>query len=93
MQPRWQRDGKELFYFAGRTLMTVDISLKPEFRAGVPRALFEVPVSVGGYLANVMQRWDAAPDGKRFLIAAPPQQGSAEIPITVLLNWPVLLKK
>jgi hypothetical protein len=32
-------------------------------------------------------------DGKRFLVAALPQQAGVEIPITVLMNWPALLKK
>jgi hypothetical protein len=35
--PRWQGDGKELFYVAsGGKLTSVDISAKPVFQAGVP---------------------------------------------------------
>ncbi len=91
-QPRWQRDGRELFYFAGRTLMSVDISLKPQFRAGVPKTLFEAPIFLGGYLANVMQRCDVAPDGKRFLINATMPDTTAA-PINVVMNWTAGLKK
>jgi hypothetical protein len=31
-------------------------------------------------------------DGKRFLLAQPPEE-STSVPITVIVNWPELLKK
>lgn len=39
-EPRWSRDGTELFYFSGQTLMAVPVSLRPTFSAGAPVALF-----------------------------------------------------
>ena len=84
--PRWRGDGKELFYSTpdGR-VMAVEVTANPSFQAGIPQPLFNVAPN-----ASNLQ---VTPDGKRFLIAAPPQQTSVEIPITVLLNWPALLKK
>ncbi len=40
-QPRWSRDGKELFYVEGSTLMAVSVSLDPIFSAGATTPLFE----------------------------------------------------
>ena len=86
INPRWRGDGKELFYTTqdGR-VMAVEVTANPSFQAGIPQPLFNVAPN-----ASNLQ---VTPDGKRFLIAAPPQQTSVEIPITVLLNWPALLKK
>jgi eukaryotic-like serine/threonine-protein kinase len=86
VNPRWRGDGKELFYSTqdGR-VMAVEVTANPSFQAGIPQPLFNVAPN-----ASNLQ---VTPDGKRFLIAAPPQQTNAEVPITVLLNWPALLKK
>src|SRR5262249_58273589 len=47
-EPRWRRDGNELFYLAtDERLMAVPLPGKNAFAAGVPKALFEgrVPLS------------------------------------------------
>jgi hypothetical protein len=46
-QPRWRRDGRELFFLTpGKTLMTAPIPTTPD-RAGVPAALFRTdPVAL-----------------------------------------------
>jgi Tol biopolymer transport system component len=88
-QPRWRGDGKELYYRApDGKLMAVEIATNPVFRTGVPKALFQMPPSV---LSTIYHSWDLAPDGKRFLFAAPTEQGTA--PFTVVLNWQAGLKK
>ena len=83
--PRWRGDGKELFYVASDgKLMSVDISTKPVFQAGVPRPLFQLPPGfIGG---------EVTADGRRFLIGVPVAQ-SASVPFTVVLNWQTTLKK
>ena len=85
-EPLWRGDSKELFYVAtdGKA-MAIEVTANPAFQAGIPQPLFNVAPN-----ASNLQ---VTPDGKRFLTAAPPQQASAEIPITVLLNWQALLKK
>ena len=41
-QPKWRRDGRELFYIAAdRKLMAVDVKLGATFEAGVPKTLLE----------------------------------------------------
>jgi Tol biopolymer transport system component len=85
-QPRWSRDGKQIFYIApGSKLMAADVKLSPRFEVGVPRALFDTGVSSS--LTDTHFRYDVAPDG-RFLIATTwtaavkPASG-----LTVVLNW------
>jgi eukaryotic-like serine/threonine-protein kinase len=83
--PRWRGDGNELFYVASDgKLMSVGISAKPAFEAGVPKPLFQLPPGfIGG---------DVTADGQRFLIGVPVAQ-SAAAPFTVVMNWQTSLKK
>jgi len=92
-EPRWRRDGKELFYFSpdGR-LMSVDVTEGAISKASVPKALFQIPVPQISHNAVAVQvfGWDVAPDGKRFLIDMPTTSSE---PVTVVLNWTTDLKK
>jgi WD40 repeat protein len=89
VEPRWNRDGKELFYFSGPKLMAVPVTLRPTFSAGMPVALFEAPIQTG-YTAD-SHRWQLAPDGKRFLLLANVGKDQAQ-PLDVAVNWLALLK-
>jgi serine/threonine protein kinase/Tol biopolymer transport system component len=89
-EPRWRRDGKELYYVAADgKLMAVDVATAAGFQAGAPKALFPVPATREGALG---QSWDVAPDGKRFLFPVP-VSGQDNTPFTVVLNWQAGLKK
>jgi len=88
-QPRWSRDGKELFYFTpDSTLMSMSVSTKGgTFQPGIPKSLFRAPVLGGtGGGTGIAWRWDISPDGQRFLINTALEDAAAA-PITVLLNW------
>jgi Tol biopolymer transport system component len=99
-QPRWRRDGKELFYLSpDGKLMAADVTEGPIFKASVPRTLFQVPVAQIGHLdindemgKGILQvvGWDVAPDGKRLLIDTATKSSET---VTVLLNWTADLKK
>jgi serine/threonine protein kinase/Tol biopolymer transport system component len=88
-EPRWSRDGKELFYVSGQALMAVSVSLSPTFSYGTPVKLFDAPIPAG--YTNESDLWQVAPDGKRFLFLplAGPQPGP---PLDVIVNWPALMK-
>ncbi|HYF35694.1 MAG TPA: hypothetical protein VD994_10420, partial [Prosthecobacter sp.] len=89
-QPRWRRDGRELFYLsADRKLMAVEVNGSSDtFQVGVPRLLFEPRVSsISGD-----SPYDVAADGKRFLVKVPVEE-TAPAPATVLLNWTADLKR
>jgi hypothetical protein len=83
-QPRWRRDGNELFYIAldGR-LMVVPIK-STSLDAGTPMPLFQTRVSRGIVTVDG-QQYVVTPDGQRVLINVRPPD--ATTPITVILNW------
>jgi Tol biopolymer transport system component len=90
VEPRWSPDGRELFYFAGQTLMSVRVALRPTFSAGKPAALFEAPVLTG--FTQDSHRWQLAPDGKRFLLLVADEKGKGT-PLDVIVNWQALLPR
>lgn len=82
-QPKWRRDGKELFYIAGQQkFMAAEVTATPaSFTVNTPRALFETGLFVGGRNFYVVSA-----DGQRFLVLVPAEEGSA-LPLTVVMNW------
>jgi hypothetical protein len=82
---RWRRDGKEIFYLAGNTLMAAAVTAnRSRFDVGPVQRLFEVPM-VDGYWP-----YDVSPDGQRFLVNT---LESAVPPLTIVVNWPATLKR
>ncbi|MBZ5625674.1 MAG: hypothetical protein LAQ69_44330 [Acidobacteriia bacterium] len=96
-QPRWRRDGKELFYLAANgKLMSVEVTTTPTFSHGAPKALFDPHEDTGG-VPQFPFRYDVSPDGKRFLVVTNPRVNDAvnetqSSPITVVVNWMASLK-
>src|SRR5947209_4653269 len=85
-QPRWSRDGTQLFYIApDKKLMAVHFNAETG-RTGAPRTLFQtriIAASLSGF------QYDVAPDG-RFLINSLP---SGSPPLTMLTGWTALLNR
>jgi eukaryotic-like serine/threonine-protein kinase len=85
VMPRWRRDGKELFFISPDwKMMAVDVSTKPTFQSGAPRALFDTEMVDTGIRTGPMS-WDIAADGKRFLIISDNSAGA--LSLNVILNW------
>jgi Tol biopolymer transport system component/predicted Ser/Thr protein kinase len=84
--PKWGAGGRELFYVApDNKLMAVDLTITADtVRPSAEHALFTLPIIDNGY-----SPYDTI-DGQRFLVRAVPQQAP---PLTVIVNWPALLKK
>jgi hypothetical protein len=95
VQPRWRRDGKEIFYIApDATLMAVPMSSGSDIEVGKPVSLFKTRMVNGGFGrlgALSRHEYDVLPDGQRFIINTAPE--TATLPITVLVNWPSMLKR
>jgi Tol biopolymer transport system component len=87
VEPRWSRDGKELFYFApDNRLMAARVETDgTSFEVGVIQPLFQAR-SMG-----FTYRYDVANDGKRFLVVAGMPQDLS--PIMILTNWTAELPK
>jgi eukaryotic-like serine/threonine-protein kinase len=80
-QPRWRRDGRELFYLgADRALMAVAVEPGPAFVAATPTRLFHTRARYTGYRA-----YDVSLDGRRFLINTVLAEGESP-PLTVALD-------
>jgi hypothetical protein len=89
-QPAWRADGKEIFYVAADGKMMF-VSVDPggaSLDLSLPKPLFPTRLQ---FDSNFRQ-YDVSADGKRFLLAQPLEE-SASVPISVIVNWPVLLKK
>jgi len=91
-QPRWRGDSKELFYLASDgKIMSVSVANGPTFDAGTPVALFQANPRVLVATSELVA-YDVSKDGQRFLINTRQKNPEAP-PMTVVLNWPSLLKK
>jgi Tol biopolymer transport system component len=93
VQPRWRRDGSELFYLApDQMLMAMPVTSRSGyFDAGRATPLFRTRlVPTGSQIAGIEALYDVTPDGQRFLINGPPADPGP--PMTVVLNWAAGLK-
>ncbi len=84
-QPRWRRDGQELFYVAADgQMMAVGVKTSGStFEQGSPIALFKTRIVSAGPMLLGLQ-YDVTADGQRFLIST--MVGEAT-PVSVILNW------
>ena len=82
----WSKNGKELFYLNGKTVMAATIETEPEFRATNLKELFK-----GQYRTDIFHSYDVAPDG-RFLMIQEPNEPTA-FGINIVLNWFEELKR
>ena len=92
MQPQWRADGHELYYLQGDgSLMAVTVSPGARFNASAPTRIFKAP-GVSTVLNPFRMDYVPAKDGQRFLMRIP-VDAEKRAGITVILNWPALLKK
>ena len=88
-QPRWSANGRELFYVRGDgTLVSTAVTSLAPLTLGRETPLFSTGVS-----GTDMYRTDYEPaaDGQRFVMKVP-VASSPPPSITVVLNWPALLR-
>ena len=88
--PRWRSDGAELIYVApGGVVTSVPVSSGDRFTAGTPIPLFRSASATGGPV-GIVNPFEVSLDGKRFLMLVSPP---APTSISLILNWPALLKQ
>jgi tRNA A-37 threonylcarbamoyl transferase component Bud32 len=82
VEPRWNRNGRELFFVdPSNHVVSLDVEFGAGgFRAGATRPLFQWHGAAGQW------RYDVAPDGNRFLVAAALEEDLAR-PVTILTDW------
>ena len=83
-EPRWSRDGRELFYRQASSIMQVSIGVGSTFRPGRPALVVK-----GDYIDTRGEKaWDIGPDGRFLMKKAVP----AEYSVNVVLGWTDELK-
>jgi len=82
-EPRWSRDGRELFFKSRGNLVAVSVPPGPVFTPSAPRVLFPVNAYRA---ANNRQQYDVSPDGQRFLMIRD-LGGNASGSVVYVENW------
>jgi hypothetical protein len=92
-QPRWARDGHEIFYLAPNgTLMSTPVTLgsaPADVKIGVPATLFAaVPPGFGPSAAeaDLVHQYSVTSDGQ-FMFFGDPAKPSQPSPITIVVDW------
>ncbi len=80
LQPMWSRNGRELFYREGDSMMAVPVQIEP-FRAAAPRKLFDMPGAIYNFDQFVAD-YDVSADGRFLAVRQDPRTE-----IRVVLNW------
>jgi Tol biopolymer transport system component len=89
--PRWRRDGTELFFTAPDRMMAVTVATGGDrFDSGPVRPLFEVRVPATAL--GTRSPYAVAHDAQRFLVNTWDPRAALS-PISVLVNWPAALKR
>jgi len=81
-EPRWARNGRELFFKSGGRMMAVSVAGGPVLEVSDPVPLFPLTGYRG---ARNRQQYDVAPDG-RFLMIRDPRPGEAA-PVVYAAGW------
>jgi len=83
-QPRWSRNGKELYHVLGDVLMATEVNTDGAFTVGATRRLF----ATGSYdTTDISLKYDMLPDG-RFLVIEPVEDSEKRAAaIHVVQNW------
>ena len=92
-QPRWRRDGKELFYLTlDGSLMAVDVrGAASGLEVGLPTTLAPAKDLRAVVQGPDYNDYGVSADGQRFLVRRPADGGQRQR-IHVVLDWPSLLK-
>jgi hypothetical protein len=92
-EPRWRRDGKELFYLApdGKVIAVPVVPGGSTFQAGAGVPLFQTHRREHISSTDLFS-YDVSADGQRFLVSTG-VEGSTDSTLTAVLNWAKDLKK
>ena len=82
-RPRWRRDGRELFFWSGQSVVAVPIEPGENFVSGPPTTLFTLDAPFT-FLDTT--------DGERFLVLMEPTRDSWQ-PIQVMISWKEFLPR
>jgi hypothetical protein len=81
-EPRWARNGRELFFRNGTKWMSSRVQISPEFSAQKPEVMFE-----GGFVNVHGIEYDVAPDDDHFIMVQADEPKSPPAQLSVIVNW------
>jgi len=87
-EPRWSRDGGDIFFREGQKMMVAEVRTEPAVSISKPRALFEGLYEVMDGPIN----YDVTPDGRRFLMVKM-ERSEAPTELRVVTGWDQELRK
>jgi Tol biopolymer transport system component len=98
--PRWRRDGRELFFSSRQAGRIWSVSVSPNgpgLTLGTPQLLFDrrflsLTHGTASRVTNY-HTYAVSADGQRFLAPRQPAVDASYRSLTVVVNWPTLLKK
>ena len=93
-QPRWSRDGRELFYISGKSMMSVPVEKQgTDLAFGQARTLFEKELQTfsGGTAFYQPSRYDVSDDGLFLVLLRATEEPPP--PLTLVFHWTELLRK
>ena len=89
-QPRWNKNGKEIFYVSlDSKMMVAPVKLSQDgqsLETSAPVTLFPVRIAEGTLPGVARQQYAVSSDGQRFLVNLAADEGAAS-PITLIYNW------
>ena len=84
---RLRSDSRELIFMGGDgSVVSVDVTGAPVFKAGAPQTLFQLPRLFTAQLATPGALADATRDLKRLIVAVPSEADRRQA-LSVVLNW------
>jgi Tol biopolymer transport system component len=91
-EPRWRRDGKELFYLSSEgKMMAVTVKTDGNFEAASPVTLFQT--HLGQPISSYdLVSYDVTGDGQKFLINTKVDEPNAA-PLSITMNWASEMEK
>jgi len=91
-EPRWRRDGKELFYLSGDgKMMAVEVKAGASFETGTPVTLFQTRARQAVSFMDAYS-YDVTPDGQKFLVNMRVHESNSA-PLSIILNWASEMEK
>jgi serine/threonine protein kinase/Tol biopolymer transport system component len=88
-EPVWAKNGKELFYRAGKKLVSLPVKLGADFVPGPPKVLFQGDFAEG----DQVPAYDVSPDGQRFYFVQQDPKTQELERISLILNWSEEVKR
>ena len=83
-EPRWNPNGKGIFYRDGAKMFVVPVTAGSGFAAGTPQLLFEEAAYPLGLIGT---NYDVSGDGRRFLMIREERSNAVSGSLNVVTNW------